>query len=107
MPANHPTQVLTIEHLVKIKAAIVDKIDPNNPSPQLNNATNRTGWILICCYNAETREWLKKIEIALKPWQKAELKAAEGEEIPRPVICVTNITRGNEVPREKFLPRLA
>lgn len=106
--ALHPETTLTDDEIILIKSALINELDKKlvveGVIPQFVTSTPRFGFLSITCYNNETLEWIKTLE--LSPWKGAELKVTDEGQIPKMRACWTSIFLDGDMSEEKFLLRV-
>ena len=86
---DYPQEILTMEQLKAIQEGILGRIVElvgGTTQPKFHGSILKPGWVQFNCDDEATAEWLKLVVGQLKPWEGADLRTVEGDEIPRPIV---------------------
>lgn len=104
---DFPNKHLTEEQLDQLQQAIlaeIGKITGDSFSPQFLDSFKRRGNLILYCNNEDSVEWLKRTVAELKPWEGAEFKVLQQNELPNLVDFYVTIP-GN-IESDVFLKRV-
>lgn len=91
LPRDYPKTELTTTLLGLLEESILGTVIKQRREafkPKFTNCQYKAGFMVINCQDRCTAEWLKKIVPTLKPWENADLKAVDEEQIPRPEVLI-------------------
>ncbi|XP_045473776.1 uncharacterized protein LOC123680114 [Harmonia axyridis] len=107
MDKKYPEVILKMDQLKAIKKAIVKEImaldKEDSIKPNFQKSHMRRGWLSLTCSDEDTFEWLKSIQPKLKPWEGADLRITEEEELPHSEILVGYLPESQDLSSEKIL----
>ncbi|XP_044747298.1 uncharacterized protein LOC123308619 [Coccinella septempunctata] len=93
--ASNPQTMMTTNQLDMLKTAILRQTfcckQEVGTQIRFLGCTYKPGWLLIKCADEVTVSWLTKCVSHLNPWVGASLRAVQGEELPKPQICIAYI----------------
>lgn len=109
--SDYPTTALTNTQMGLLQQAVmqaVEEIPDEGPQVRFLGCTQRPGWLLITCADGTSVSWLESVVTRLQPWDGARLKFVQGQDLPKPHVCVAYIPddAGKRLTSEVVLNRL-
>ena len=72
---------------------------------RFQGCSHRPGWLQINCVDSTNSQWLEKTIKTLQPWEGAKLNFIQGNDLPKPHICVDDEV-GKRLEAKEMLHRL-
>ncbi|XP_071052985.1 uncharacterized protein [Onthophagus taurus] len=93
---DYPAQQFNVEQVRLLRREVISAVDNIKKvgvrtQVRFESCAMCSGWLLVTCADACSKNWLVNTAKNLHPWEGAQIKAVVGSDIPRPHVCVAFI----------------